>query len=141
MGEMALLGSLHPVLVHFPIALVMAAVVIEWVAAIRADLRIRSAAVVNVKVGAAFAVMTSVAGWRLAIGSGIEGPLLEWHRWLGIAAAGVTLAAALAVPRADSRAPRGLWIYRIALVVAALLVAVAAHLGGVLVWGTDFLRL
>jgi hypothetical protein len=33
-----------------------------------------------------------------------------------------------------------LWVYRITLFWAAGLVAVTGHLGGLLVWGADFLR-
>ena len=58
-------------------------------------------------------------------------------RWLGTVAAIAVLGAALAT--AD-RSRFALWVYRIALFRVAALVAVAAHLGGLLVWGADFLR-
>ena len=139
---MALLGRIHPVLVHFPIALVILAVMAEWVGAVRTDWRMRTAAVINVRVASVFAVTAAMAGWRLATTPGMDASaLLEWHRWLGTAAAGVTLAAALAAPGGDGRAPLGTWMYRIVLFGAALLVAAAGHLGGMLVWGADFLRL
>jgi hypothetical protein len=67
-------------------------------------------------------------------------PLLEWHRWLGTIGGVVTFAAAIATAGASSRSPLGVRSYRIALFAAAALVAVAAHLGGQLVWGANFLR-
>lgn len=67
-------------------------------------------------------------------------PLLEWHRWLGTIAAGATSAAALATAGASSRSALEVWIYRVALFAAGTLMAVTGHLGGLLVWGANFLR-
>jgi uncharacterized membrane protein len=138
---MAFIGRLHPVLIHFPIALVIVAVVAETAATATVDHRWRTVAIVNVRAGAAFALIAVIAGWNLARTSGVEATsLLEWHRWLGTAGAGLTLAAAVATSRADSRALADLWIFRIALFAAGALVAATGHLGGILVWGADFLR-
>jgi uncharacterized membrane protein len=138
---MAFIGRLHPALIHFPIALVMVAVVAEAAATVTVDARWRTVAVANVRAGAAFALIAAVAGWKLARTPGIEATsLLEWHRWLGTIGAGLTLAAAVATSRAVRRTSVDLWIFRIALFAAGALVAVTGHLGGVLVWGADFLR-
>jgi uncharacterized membrane protein len=138
---MAFIGRLHPLLIHFPIALVIAAVAAESAATITADHRWRTVAVGNVRAGAVVALLAVIAGWRLALEPGTEtSPLLEWHRWLGTMSAGVTFAAAIATTGAGRRSPLGAWSYRIALFTAGTLVAVAGHLGGLLVWGADFLR-
>lgn len=137
---MAFIGRLHPLLIHFPIALVIAAVLAEGIAIATSNDRWRVLAVGNVRAGAVFAALAAVAGWRLALGPGMEAsPLLEWHRWLGICAAGATFAAALATSGAGRSAP-AMRIYRMALFAAGILVAMTGHLGGVLVWGADFLR-
>jgi uncharacterized membrane protein len=137
---MALTGRLHPLLVHFPIALVLIAAVAELVALTTRFPKWRMVAVANVRVGAAFAVASAGAGWLLASSRIVEAsPSLEWHRWLGLAAAVATVAAALATNETD-RTQRRLGLYRIALFWAAALVAVAGHFGAVLVWGADFLR-
>ena len=138
---MGLVGRLHPLIVHFPIALVMVAAAAEGVAAVTRDWRWRAVAVVNLRAGAAFAVAAVVAGWRLASAPGVEAtPLLEWHRWLGVLAAFAATGAAMATWRSDRWSSRYLWIYRFALIAAATGVAVTGHLGGLLVWGADFLR-
>lgn len=139
---MALIGRLHPLLVHFPIALVISAAVAEGAAVIFGNPRWHTSAVWNVRVGAAFAVLTTIAGWRLSWepGFGTSSPL-EWHRWLGTVAAVVALVAAFAPSGALQRGPRAAGMFRVALLIAALLVAAVGHLGGVLVWGADFLRL
>jgi uncharacterized membrane protein len=141
MGDMALIGRLHPMLVHFPIGLVLIAAVAE-VVAMMTDLRKwRTVAVANVRAGAVFTLGAAIAGWRLASSPGIDATSsLEWHRWLGTIAAVAVFGAALSTAGADGRSPFGLWVYRTTLFWAAALVALTGHLGGLLVWGADFLR-
>ena len=138
---MALVGRLHPVIVHFPIALVILAAAAEGAAAATGDRRWRTVAVINLRAGAAFAVAAVIAGWRLASAPGVDStPLLEWHRWLGAIAAISTVAAAMATSRVERLSIRDLVIYRLALFCAATCVAVTGHVGGLLVWGADFMR-
>ena len=138
---MTLIGRLHPLLVHFPIALILAAFGCELVSV---AIRLREwhvAAVANLRIGAAFAVGSVIAGWIFARSPMVDlSPALEWHRWVGACA---TLAAVGAVLSADSSAnnsPRSIWMYRSALGAAAVLVGVTGHLGGVLVWGAHFFQ-
>jgi uncharacterized membrane protein len=138
---MALVGRLHPLIVHFPIALVILAAAAEGAAAATGDWRWRTLAVINLRAGASFAVAAVIAGWRLASAPGVDStPLLEWHRWLGAIAAVLAATAALATFRGERPPSPDLWIYRIGLFCAGTLVAVTGHLGGLLVWGADFLR-
>jgi uncharacterized membrane protein len=138
--HMAFIGRLHPLLIHFPIALALAAAFAEAAAAVTRDRRWRTVAFHNVRAAAMFGVAAAVAGWYLARDGAIESSsVLEWHRWVGLTAAGATLVAALASLRIDAR-PTAAAIYRIALFSAAALVAVAGHLGASLVWGANFLR-
>ena len=138
---MAFIARLHPVIVHFPIALVIVAAAAEAAATATGSSRWRAVAVVNVRTAAAFGLAAVLAGWRLASATAMEStPLLEWHRWFGAIAAVSMAAAAIATLRGERRSVRDLWIYRIALVCAAASVAVAGHLGGMLVWGVALLR-
>ena len=136
---MALVGRLHPLLIHFPIALVIAAGLAELTAIVTANEDWRTVAVGNVRAGAVFAVLAALAGWLLALAPEMEvSPLLEWHRWLGITGAGSAIAAALATRDLRRRA-RQVRVYRIALAASVFLVAITGHLGGLLVWGVNFL--
>jgi uncharacterized membrane protein len=129
-------------IVHFPIALVIVAAAAECVGVATGDWRWRTVAVVNLRTGAAFALAAAIAGWRLASAPGVEPtPLLEWHRLIGTIAALATTGAAAVTFRTGRWPPRHLWTYRGALFGAATAVAVAGHLGGLIVWGVDFLRL
>jgi uncharacterized membrane protein len=87
---MAFIGRLHPLLIHFPIALVISAALAEGAAMVTAQEGWRTVAVGNVRAGAVFAVLATIAGWRLALAPEMElSALLEWHRWLGtVTAAG-----------------------------------------------------
>lgn len=135
---MWLVGKIHPMLVHFPIGLVLAAAAAEVVAILTGRPAWRTIAVANVRAGAVMGAITVVAGWALTSAPFVEPTrLLTWHGWTGAAAATCAIGTALA-----SRLPSGrsLYVYRGALFGTAALVAVAGHLGGMLVWGTDFLR-
>ena len=141
-GQMALIGRLHPLLVHFPIALIVIAATAELGVMVTRLPAWRALAVANLRAGAALAVISAAAGWLLA-SSRIVGASssLEWHRWLGSGAVVLASAAACTTGRVISRpSSRRTWVYRAALFSAAALVGVAGHLGAVLVWGADFLR-
>ncbi len=140
MGDMALVGRLHPLIVHFPIALVIVAALAEAGAWLTLDWRWRVVAFANVRAAAVCGIAAAVAGWRLAAAPGDPTAVVEWHRWLGVCAAGAIAAAALATANDDGRSVAATWVYRVALMTATVLVIVTAHLGGVLVWGADFLR-
>jgi uncharacterized membrane protein len=138
---MAFIGRLHPLLIHFPIALVIAAVAAEGAAVLTSDRGWRTVADRNVRAGAIFALLAVIAGWRLALAPGMESsPVLEWHRWLGTLAAAATLAAAVATPGSVGRSVFRVWMFRVALLFAGALVGLTGHLGGLLVWGADFMR-
>ncbi len=139
---MALIGRLHPVLVHFPIALIVAAFGCELVSMATRLREWHVAAVVNLRIGAAFAVGSAIAGWIFASSPMVDAsPSLEWHRWAGACTALAAAGAVLSARSSPDNSSRAIWMYRAALATAAALVAVTGHLGGVLVWGAHFFRL
>src|SRR6266496_2124837 len=136
---MLLIGKLHPILVHFPIALVLAAAGAEIVAIGTRRPSWRAMAVANLRAGAAMGALTLIAGWVLATAPFVEATsALTSHRWTGVAAVAATIGAALASRRSHVESHRSLVVYRGALFGAAALVAIAGHLGAALVWGTEF---
>lgn len=138
---MSLIGRLHPLLVHFPIALVLAAAGAEVVAIGTRRQSWRAVAIVNVRAGALFGALALLAGWMLAWAPFVEAtPSLMWHRWTGVAAAVATMGAAVASRSRRVESRRSRLVYQGALFGAAALVSLAGHLGAALVWGTDFLR-
>jgi uncharacterized membrane protein len=138
---MALFGRSHPLLIHFPIALLIGAAAAEAAAAITRNARWRDAAVISARAGAVFAALAAAAGWRLSLAPAMAGtPLLGWHQWSGVLSAVFAAAAAAGAPSRDGHRPARRWAYRAALLGAAVMVAIAGHLGGQMVWGADFLR-
>jgi uncharacterized membrane protein len=137
---MSFIGRFHPLLVHFPIALVMAAAAAELVVIATPLKAWRTVAVANIRAGAAMGVVTTITGWLFALAPFVDvGPSLEWHRWLGLAGAAGAIGAALLSSRLNvSR--RSVFVYRFTLFATALLVAITGHLGGTLVWGAMFFQ-
>jgi uncharacterized membrane protein len=140
-NEMTLAGRLHPLLLHFPIALLVFAAAAEVAALLTKYPAWHVVAVVNLRVGAASAAITAITGWLLASSLHVDDVrALEWHRWIGVVTTAAVIGAALATAGDDSQSRRVRWLYRVALFWAAALVAVTGHLGARLVWGADFLR-
>jgi uncharacterized membrane protein len=138
---MQLIGRLHPLLIHFPIALVIAAVAAEAGAMITRDARWRQVGITNVRAGALFAVLAVLAGWSFAPAGAVDpSVLLQWHRWVGTTAAILSVTAAMAAGGAGRNATRARLVYRLALFGAGVLVGITGHLGGLLVWGAVILR-
>jgi uncharacterized membrane protein/mono/diheme cytochrome c family protein len=132
------LGRLHVVLVHFPIALLIAAAAGEVWSILRGRLTPAPAVHFCVVLGAAGAVVASALGWLDAwAGAGVGQSTLELHRWLGTAAAGWALITAGLSARDEWRCVRSSQ-FRFALFFGAALVGAAGHFGGILVHGDIF---
>ncbi len=143
-----LAARIHPLAVHFPIALLLAAALFELLHATVAFLRSRPPSIAPVTlaclslavVGAGAAV---ASGWINADvephGRSIES-LIESHRWLAIASAGAALSA-WALAMASRAAPTRTLVgaARTMILVGAILVAFTAHLGGSIVFGETYL--
>jgi uncharacterized membrane protein len=138
---MSFIGRFHPLLVHFPIALVLAAAAAELVVLATPRKTWRIVAVANLQAAAVMCVVTAITGWLFASSPLVDAsPSLEWHRWLGMAGAAGVIGAALLSSRLQRSSRRSAFVYRVTLFVTALLVAITGHLGGTLVWGAGFLR-
>jgi uncharacterized membrane protein len=134
------LGKFHVVVIHFPIALLLAAAAGElW--SMRRGLREPAPAVqFCVLLGAAGAVAAAGLGWLRASGGGFAGsssPAFVLHRLLGTAAGLGAVGLAL-FSDADARQGVRSWRFRIALFAAAFLAGLAGHFGGTLVYGEDY---
>ena len=138
---MTFIGKFHLLVVHFPIALVLAAAAAELGVIATTHKAWRTVAVANIRVAAAMGIVTAITGWLFASSPLVEpSRSLEWHRWVGMAGAAGAIGAALLSSRLHVSAPRSVFMYRFTLFVTALLVAITGHLGGTLVWGAGFFR-
>jgi uncharacterized membrane protein len=140
-----LIGAFHPLVVHFPIALLLTAAVLEVVSVRLKDHQgLRFAIVINLILGTVGAVVAASLGWMDAAHTGIEvdlKPTLAWHRWLGTSVAIGSLITTALWFRARITPKSSLWIYRIALWLLAVIVGFTGHLGALLVYGLDYFSL
>lgn len=135
----AFVGRFHILTVHFPIALLAAAALAELWSAARGRGVPLAAVRFTLWLGAAGAVGSAGLGWLHAYYmAGEPEQLLMWHRWLGTAAGALAPLVAWMSER-DSRAGSRRRSVRWAILALALLVGVAAHFGGTLVYGSNFL--
>jgi len=138
---MLLIGRLHPLVLHFPIGLVLAAAGAELLAILTRRESWRTLGVANARAGGALAAVTAIAGWALTSAPFVEpSRLLEWHRWVGVAGATAAVAAAVVSTKLRGQSRHWLIFYQAGLFGAAALIGLAGHLGGTLVWGADFLH-
>jgi uncharacterized membrane protein len=131
---------LHILVIHFPIALLFAAALGEFWGMWRKKDHLDSTVRYCVQLSAGGAVLAVALGWLHAGigGFGTSSPsTLDLHKWLGTAAG--TWALAVAGLSAWD-AGRRRWLFRVALWSGAVLVAAAAHFGGILVHGEHFLE-
>jgi len=134
-------AHMHPILVHFPIALLMAAALVEFVGIWRRRFfaePVRWMLVLGVLGGCA----SLATGWVNAEVEGFANATVFAHRWLAVSTNGLALLALLTAAIALRTGNRGLQtIARLLLFAAALLVGVTGHTGGILVYGEDYLPL
>jgi uncharacterized membrane protein len=126
-------GHLHPLLVHLPIGMLTLLMVLELAAWFPSFKNANASAGFILALAAPLAVVAAVCGWLLSLEGGYDQSLLAWHKWLGIATAAGSVAAAILFWRKKFNS------YRAVLLFTAALLMAAGHLGGSLTHGSDFL--
>lgn len=130
------LGRLHPMVVHFPIAMFIGAFGVELFGAWRRNRDFQHVAHIMLIVGALGAVVAASLGW-FAGGFYLtdRNPILMTHRWLGtvIAAIGILLVFMAGGQRRAPERPRT--AYFILLGLMSVTIAVQGFLGGTFMHG------
>ncbi len=136
-------GRLHPIAVHFPIALIVTACLIEVFGATRRQSKPSPAALMCLAIGAGGACFAATSGWLNASFESVTSDTAELHRWLGVSVAGLSVVLAffgLAIRDKN----KGVMPFRLGLLLATGIVGYGGHLGGGLTHGetyvTDALR-
>jgi YHS domain-containing protein/mono/diheme cytochrome c family protein/uncharacterized membrane protein len=131
-----LYGRLHPFLLHVPIGLLVACVVLE---VLRASGRVGPGVVrLFLWLAALSAIVTASSGWVLGHEAGYGGKTLELHERLGIAVASLTTLSALCALRAE-RSSALATLQRVFLGAAVVVLLPAGHQGSTLTHGKDWL--
>lgn len=127
------IGSFHPILLHFPIALVTMTGVAECFARLRDKQSYDDAARFMINAAAIFVIPTIICGWALSYGMDYSGDLQNtfwWHRFFGITT-GVLL-----ITTAYFRRRSANTTYLLLLTATILSVATTGYLGGTLTFGS-----
>lgn len=144
-GIIRFAGKFHPMVVHFPIAMILTAAMAELLNMWLKKKSMENTAFSSLALGALSAFAAATLGW--AAGAFARYPatlgairVLTIHRWLGTSTALViAVAFVLAILRERKEEPdtRLTLAYRIALFLGAALVAGAGHFGAALIFGLD----
>jgi uncharacterized membrane protein len=144
-GLWGALGRLHPFLVHFPVALLTAALVAEVLCVVKREWRYTESARFMITAALWLSVPAAISGFARADAVELDAArqgLFAIHRIAGIA---TPVLAFLAVGLAEgSRRSGQVWellLYRVVLLLAAAGAAVAGYCGGEIVFGPGFFPL
>ena len=134
------LGRLHPLVVHFPIALLIVALILELFTLNKKNQELRAGINLLLIFGALGATISVAFGLLLKTQDEYSGSLITIHQWSGIATAILAAATVTLHVYIISQNKRGLLkSYRAVLIFTVLNVAVAGHYGAALTHGADFL--
>ena len=138
-------GRTHPMVVHFPIALLTVAAIVEVVRVAQRRTLLSPTVLICLLFATLGSAHSVAAGWLNASHephSGVE-DLLETHRWVGIAAGVLSLFGlglywcALRKPFPAGRVNRA--VATVVIIAGAGVVGLAGHLGGSITYGEDYL--
>ncbi len=134
------LGRYHPVVIHFPVALLLLAALLEMIQAVSARPR-RFPLSFLLFLGTTSAVTAMALGWLLMHADAVEGPLVQRHLQGGIVLAILAVSTLFTCLWAEGGEGRRVitWAYRGLLVATCLVLLRTAHDGGSITHGEDFL--
>lgn len=134
-----LMGRFHPLLVHFPVGLLVVALFFECLTIGGKRPGLREGITWMIYIGTLSAVLSALSGWFLKTQEDYSGQIVNYHQYLGIATAVLaSITLFLLRKTAKEKIPNFL-LYRSSLVLTVTAVTIAGHLGASLTHGTDFL--
>lgn len=127
-------GRFHPVVLHFPIALLSIAFALTLAARRTRFERYENTATALLHLGALTTLVTAVLGYLLALGGGYDASVVNLHRWSGIGLTVLSLLLVWMVRRSET--PRA---YLPLFALSVGLMIWVGHLGGTLSRGPGYL--
>jgi uncharacterized membrane protein/mono/diheme cytochrome c family protein len=135
-----LIGRLHPMVVHFPIGIILVAVLMELFTLGNFRHPLRSGIRFLVVLGAFSAVLSAFMGLLLAENEGVTGSTVDIHRIIGIASAGLSFLLLIFLRKCKlAPSESAIKTYRILLFLTGIGIGVAGHFGAALTHGEDYL--
>ena len=127
------LGRLHILVLHLPIGFLILAFLME-LATRRSAPALRPAVGFSLFWGMVSAVAAAAFGYLLSLDGGYDEELLSWHKWLGFATAGLSVALYF-FHKKNAASPLSLPFF----IATVLALAATGHFGGSLTHGSGFL--
>ena len=124
-------GRLHPLMLHFPIGLLVVALLFEFLNQ-KGQKHFKASADLTLWLGAFTATFAAIAGLLLSIGGGYGGNNFDFHKWFGLA---TSLIAAILIQLQSGKQKGILSLYTI----LVILLVITGHFGASLTHGEDFL--
>lgn len=132
------LGRFHPVLVHFPIAVLLVAVLFQWLPRRKGLKKLRKSVPALLLIGFLATVASSATGYAHAHSGDFDPVAIRIHQWLGFSSTLVSFAALMLAGRKDRESRVA---YTAIVPALAVLVTLTGHTGGSITYGSDFLAL
>ncbi|AYN69093.1 hypothetical protein D1013_17760 [Euzebyella marina] len=123
------MGRWHPLILHFPIVLLVIIVFLGFTG--------REIPKLLFQIAVITVLLTAISGFFLGKSTGEKGALLLWHQWLG---ASLALVAVL-LYRFRAELQKSLILRKVCMGLILLLVGFTGHYGGMITHGEDFLAL
>lgn len=136
----AMFGRFHPIVLHFPIGLLVAAFLLEMLGVFRTFQNHEPANWLLLLLGTGSAIIAAVFGVFLSWEGGYDETNVFWHQWTGIGVAALASIAVI-VRFIHSRTWKNSFrkVYRVLLFAVVILITVAGHYGGNLTHGSTYL--
>ena len=131
------IGHFHPLVIHFPIGLLLTALVIDGYAQLRKKDKLRDGVAPMVLLGAIASVVAIGLGYLLREGGDYEGTLMRNHAWSGYIAAGLASISAWYYLKEHRHRFWSLFITCVGISLAAHWGASITHGSDYLSWGTE----
>lgn len=132
---MLFLGRFHPLLVHFPIVLLLMAFVFELMSRSHHFRGLKFSVLPLLVLGSISAVVSALTGYFISGEGGYDQSILIRHQWAGISTAVISLVAVAVKLKMGSQSG----LIATVLIILTMLVVVTGHLGAGLTHGDDFL--
>src|SRR5690242_4912909 len=128
------IGHFHVALIHLPIGILLIALLLLWLRKNpKYDISHQVIKIILL-IGVVFALLSCITGYVLSTTDKYEKPLVEWHMWMGIAVAIVSMFLYMKVARSEFDIT-----YTILAVGLLVLIVITGHLGGSLTHGSDYI--
>ncbi len=139
-GMVYFLGRFHPLIIHFPIVLVVLVFVFELLSRFTPFKISSSVTMLLLMAAVVLSVVSVIAGFLLYYTGEYTGTVMLWHKWAGIGVGvGILVATLLFLIFRQVRNPKLDKAYLFVLAGTNLLLLFASHQGGSLTHGTTYL--